>query len=710
MRISGYLSGVALAAVVGATSAAAQDSTPTTPAAQAPAGAQLGDIVVTAEKRVSTAQHTPIAMTVISQSQLIQSGITSVNDLSNIAPTLNIAQNNNNALITIRGVSSRDYTETGNPAVAVSIDNFYLQNAEALNVGFYDLDRVEVLRGPQGTLYGRNATAGAINIQTAKPTDHLEGSVSLGYGYKNAFVAEGMLNLPVTDTLFLRGAFSVHNRDGYRDNGSLGNNLSGLDTKAGDDDVSQSGRVHVLWEPTSAFSGLVTGEYTHVGGVGAVIKGILDSDVNADGTLKLGNTKAWELNNQPYVDITIKNIRGALKYDLGFATISYFGGYRTEHILNTNDQDGGTTYDYAFPTDTVYETQNHELRIASDGDHRFGYQGGLYFFREGGPGLTYFQVLGGATPFNFYTFDYDTNAKSFAAYGQVYYKITDTLKLSGGARYTDEKKSQTGYSDVAGTYSVVDAHYSGGKDTFHAGLDWQATRQNLLYAKFDTGFRSGGFDNGYSYGPETIKSWEAGSKNRFFGDTVEFNIDGFYYNYTDLQVQQNDPVTAISRIYNAGKARDYGIETEANWLVTHADKLNVSVNWVHARYTDFLQEGVQYAGNTLPQSPDWDIVGGYQHQFDTAHGKITARVQTRYQTKSYFGFENAPYELQKAYTKTDLILSYATLGKGFSASAFVYNVENSTILTDSEAASYAGGYLVQFADPRTWGVRLTYAF
>ena len=699
------VTGAALAALIAGFQPAHAETAPTD---ATKATSNLGEIVVTAEKRQSTAQKTPIAMTVATGAELTRSGVVDVNGLSNIAPTLNIAQNNQNTMVTIRGISSRDYTETGNPAVAISIDNFYLQNGTALNVGFFDLDRIEVLRGPQGTLYGRNATAGAINIQTAKPTKRLEGSVSLGYGYKNALLVEGMINLPISDTLSARAAFSVHNRDGYRTNGTLGSGTEAV-TRGGNDDVSQAARIHLLWEPSNKFSALVTGEYAHVGGVGPVIKGILASQVNGDGTLKLGSRTQWDLTNQGWTDIEQKTLRGTLTYDLGFGKLSYIGGYRHQYLSHGNDQDGGLSYSYAFPTQGSTSTQNHEIRLASNGNSRLGWQGGLYYFQEGGPALTYFQVL--TVPvFNYYTFNYLTNAQSYAGYGQAYYMVTDKLKLSAGGRYTYEVKNQTGYNNIAGTASTVDNHYKGGKDTYHVGLDWQATASNLIYAKYDTGFKSGGFQNGYNYGPETLSSYEVGTKNRFLGNTLEVNADGFYYNYSSMQVQQNDPVTAISHIFNAGKARVYGAELEVRWMPTTADRIDANVNYVHARYVDFLNSGVQYSGHTLPQSPDWALGGGYQHDFQTKNGKVTARAQTRFQTKSYFGFGNAAYELQKAYTKSDLILTYTPLSKGFSASAFVYNIENSTILTDSEAAGYAGGYLVQFADPRTYGVRFNYTF
>ena len=721
MKMSLLLGGVAAIAMLpmqaqaqtGVAEGAGTPAAPNSPTPQVPQpaqtpdatadGGQLQDIVVTAEKTQNTEQRTPIAMTVATGAELVANGVTDANALPNIAPTLNIAQNNQNTLITIRGVSSRDYTETGNPAVAISIDNFYLQNGTALNVGFFDLDRIEVLRGPQGTLYGRNATAGAINIQTAKPTDRLEYSAAAEYGYKNQVIVEAMANLPLTDTLAFRVAGSVHERDAYRDNGPLVN-------KGGNDDVSQALRAHLLWEPDTRFSALLTGEITHVGGVGAVIKNVPYADVNDDDTLDVGDPRNFDLNTQGFIDLDIATVRGALSYDFGFATLSYFGGYRNQTLRRTNDQDGGVDASFAFPTDQDIDTQNHELRIASNGDNAFGYQAGVYYFKESTELLTYFQILGGAAPVNFYTFDYDVEAKSYAGFGQVYWKPIENLKISAGARYTQEEKTQVGYNDIAGTFTQLDNDYDEGKDTYHLGVDYQVTPRNLVYAKFDTGFKAGGFQNGFNYGPETIKAYEIGTKNRFFGNTLELNADAFLYNYSDLQTQQNDPATAISRIFNAGKARIWGVEVEANWLLTPNDRIDASVNYLHARYTDFLNNGVQFEGNALPQAPDWSLQGGYQHDFFIGNGKLTARVQSRFQSRSFFSFRNIAQEQQDEYTKTDFSITYVPAGAGLSLSAYVRNIEDSTILTTAEEASYAGGYLVQFADPRTWGGRVSVRF
>jgi iron complex outermembrane recepter protein len=679
------------------------------PASQAAASGQLGEIVVTAEKRPSTEQRTPIALNVATGKELAAAGVVSVNQIQNIAPSVNIAQNNANTLITIRGVSSRDYSETGDPAVAVSIDNFYLQRAFALNAAMFDVGRVEVLRGPQGTLYGRNATAGAINIATNKPSDKFElnGAAEVGnYGTLNL---EGAVNVPVTDTLAVRVAGTRKTHQGYRNNGAVGD---------GDDNDTSGARVHVAWKPTDRLSVLLTGEYVHVGGIGAVQKGILNRDVNADGTLNYGSDKNFPLNRKGFTDITVKAARWAFGYDLGFATVNYYGGYQRSNLHRDNDQDGGTTYNYGFRQNEGVADQNHELRISSNASGPLHWQAGLYFFRETDNVLTWFQVHGLAVdPYNFYTFNYRVGSKSKAAFTQIGYDITDKLKVEGGVRYTKDNKSQVGYNIIAGPRTNLDNHYSGDKITWHAGVNWQATPRNLIYAKVDSGYKAGGYTTTSSFGPESITAYEIGSKNRFFNNKLQVNLDGFYYDYKDLQVQQNDPNSALVFTLNAGKARVYGVEFDTIVQATRNDRFDFNAAYLNAKYTRFCTvtstvcpAASDLSGNRLVQAPKWSIGGGYQHEFRLPEATITARVQTHYQTKTYFTILNRAAEQQVAYTKTDVNLTYQPDQSHWSLSVYGRNLENSRILTADAAAGYAGGYLVQFADPRTYGGRVTFNF
>ncbi|KQM18258.1 hypothetical protein ASE49_08505 [Novosphingobium sp. Leaf2] len=669
----------------------------------------LGDIVVTAEKRPTNVQSTPIAMTVATGEELARNGVADVNALSNIAPTVNIAQNNANTLITIRGVSSRDYSETGDPAVAVSVDNFYLQRAFALNAALFDIDRIEVLRGPQGTLYGRNATAGAVNIASVKPTDDwkLDAAAEIGnYGTLNFDLGA---TIPVSDTLSFRVAGTRKTHEGYRNNPGL---------KDGDDGNVTGGRLHALWTPTERLSILLTGEMTRVDGVGSVIKGIPYSDVRDDGSLDIGSAKTFALNHQGYTRIRTKAVRAAISYDMDFATLSFFGGYQKSTLNRDNDQDGGTEYNYGFQQNEDVKDQNYELRLSSNNKTGFTWQLGGYFFKETDALDTFFQVHGLATdPFNFYTFDYDVGSKSKAVFAQVGYDLTDQLKAEAGIRYTKDNKYQVGFNDIAGAYSVLDNHYSGDQVTWHLGLNYQVTPDNLLYAKVDKGYKAGGYTTNSSFGPETIVSYEIGAKNRFLNDALQVNLTGFYYDYSDLQTQQEDPATALVYTLNAGKARVLGAELETVWLVTPDTRIDANVAWLDAKYTDFCTvtaascpAAADLSGNRLTQAPEWTLSGGIQHDFHLLGGTLTPRVQTRYQTKTYFTFYNTPAEQQGAYWKSDAQITYVPDNGPFSITAYVRNIENNTILTANAEAGYAGAYLVQFAPPRTYGARLSYAF
>lgn len=669
----------------------------------------LGDIVVTAEKRPTNVQSTPIAMTVATGEELARNGVADVNALSNIAPTVNIAQNNANTLITIRGVSSRDYSETGDPAVAVSVDNFYLQRAFALNAALFDIDRIEVLRGPQGTLYGRNATAGAVNISSVKPTDDwkLDAAAEIGnYGTLNLDLGA---TIPVSDTLSIRVAGTRKTHEGYRNNPGL---------KDGDDGNVTGGRVHALWKPTDRLSILVTGEMTGVDGVGSVIKGVPYADVREDGSLDIGSERTFPLNHQGYTRIRTKAVRAAISYDMDFATLSFFGGYQKSTLNRDNDQDGGLAFNYGFQQNEDVKDQNYELRLSSNNKTGFTWQLGGYFFKETDALNTFFQVHGLATdPFNFYTFDYDVGSKSKAVFAQVGYDLTDQLKAEAGIRYTKDNKYQVGYNDIAGAFSNLDNHYSGDQITWHLGLNYQVTSDNLLYAKVDKGYKAGGYTTNSSFGPETIISYEIGAKNRFLNDALQVNVSGFYYDYSDLQTQQEDPQTALVYTLNAGKARVWGAELETVWLVTPDTRVDANVAWLDAKYSEFCTvtaascpAASDLSGNHLTQAPEWTLSGGIQHDFHLLGGTLTPRVQTRYQTKTYFTFFNTAAEQQGAYWKSDAQITYVPNNGPFSIAAYVRNIENNTILTANAEAGYAGGYLVQFAPPRTYGARLSYSF
>lgn len=745
----------------------------TTPAIaqEAPADSGIGEIVVTAEKRPSTEQKTPLSMTVLGADTLRKNGVANIEDVSRISPSVSITATAAAPIIAVRGVSSRDVTEIGDPAVAISIDGFNLQRATSLLAGFFDLERVEVLRGPQGTLLGRNATGGAINVITARPSDSFEAYVGGEVGSYDLYSTKGMINVPLTDNLAVRASFQTRDRNGYRE----------IDGKNADDERTKAARVHVLWKPTDRLSMLLTGEYVHNSSVGTAINGIAYDTYTAanvpsgfavgDYIIESPNKGSGNEYYSPaggFMRYTVKNVRGEINYDLDFATLTYQGGYRNFTYARKYAFGGApdsARKNISFEQYESVDTWNHELRLASNSTGPFKWQGGVYYFREKNDFLGLFTDYTDSydmngKPFVFQRFTYpDITAEAKAVFGQASYQIIDGLTFSAGARYSTDKKSR--HFEIVST--AVNTYYStrcdrtsscnyttstgyqsvdSSKTTFHAGLDYQISPRNMVYAKFDTGYKAGGFTDISSYSPETVQAYEIGSKNRFFGNTLQINVSAYLYNYTNQQVSQaliNSAGGVSQQILNAGKSRYKGIEIDALWQPTADDRLSLYLGYSHARYVNFatatsgtllryaqaagraepvynssgaiVSYNYQMAGLTPPQAPDWTFNAGYEHDFHVLGGILTPRAQTHVESTSYFQFYNFASDRQRGYMRSDLLVTYTPDSKQWTLTAYVRNLEDRRILAN--AALPSPTYLTfryQYQAPRTFGASFQYNF
>lgn len=685
---------------------AVAQSEPVAPSADT---ATLSEVVVTAEKRTSSEEKTPIAMTVFSSDVLQRNAVGNLEELTSIAPSVSFSQANAASVITIRGVSSRDTTETGDPAVAVNIDGFYFQRAIGFGDSLFDLQRVEVLRGPQGTLYGRNATGGAINLVTAKPGKQFEANASVGFGNFDAITTQGALNLPLSDRVQMRVAYFTRSHDGYRDNAPA---------RDGDDEDAKAARLHLMMEPTDSLTLLLTAELTKLGGTGPAVYGsplVFDSggDVVHDRPPLPVGAKSWPLGlPSGFMDATVKAFRWKLDYDLGFGDFTYLGGFRRLDYHNLIDLDGTANEAYYFQANEQPRTWNHEMRVSSKQDQRLTWQLGAFYFQETNNLLTYFQDYAAATPpANLYIFDYpNINATSKAGFGQASFGITEDLKFEAGVRYTRDYKRRSGSLNYGSGIQVQDASADSSKTTYHAGLDWQATAANLFYAKVDTGYKAGGFTDAAPYAPESIKAYEVGSKSRLLGNTVQVNVAGFYYDYKDQQISQF--IDGQTYIRNAGASQIYGLEIEGSALLTKEDRLDGYIGYLHAKFTDFLlatgNTNVQLAGNRPPQSPRLSLNAGYQHRFGLPNGAgLTGRLQTHFETTSYLTVNNYPDDRQGSYTRTDAMLTYGSQDDKWSVEAYGRNLENKAVIINAQENGLWSTYNYQFASPRTYGMQVS---
>lgn len=697
---------------------------PSEPVAVQSDDAGLNEIVVTAEKRPSSAQRTAIALDVFDSETLKQNGVGNVAQLANFSPSINIGQAAGASVVTIRGVSSRDTTEIGDPAVAISIDGVYLQRPTGMNASFYDIERVEALRGPQGTLYGRNATGGAINIITRKPENKLGGYVSIDAGNYDTINADAAVNLPLSDTLATR--FSVVSRynKGFRDNGVGGR---------GDDNVAQGGRAQLLWTPTSRLKVLLGGGYLKQGGNGAVYN---NRTIAPGSTLdavrppsKAYDATHFALNYDGYFDTSIYTVNGQVDLDLDFATLTYIGGFVRTDYKHSWDNDANARQGYIYSRDEVSNDQSHELRLASNNQSGFRWQIGAYYFDEHLDLHNRFDNTNAAgTRVNLREYFFDVDTKSYAFFGQANYDLTDRLSVSGGVRYSNDEKSRVGPQYVGGLtqdissgtavrpFSVENSSAKSDKFTYHAGVDFQVTPRNLLYVKFDTGYKAGGFNNfGIgAYNPETLVAWEVGSKNRFLDNALQLNLSAYHYDYKDQQVSQFVPSQAATQIVNAGKSEIYGAEAEITWLLTPQTQFDLSASYLHGEFTDLAvangASNLSLNGNRTVQSPEWSLSGGIQHDFEVGGLTITPRVQTQHRSSYFLTIYNRANDFQRGFWRTDASLTLAQPDSKLNLQFYIRNIENTVVISNAEQSALYGGVRYQYDAPRTFGVRLNYDF
>lgn len=708
----------------------------------------LQEVVVTAEKRESTASKTPIAMDVLSATQINELGVHDLGTLSQVDPSLQFGSTGTGAvLLTLRGVSSRDTTEIGDPAVPVGIDGFFQDRTYNVNEATYDLARIEVLRGPQGTLYGRNAIGGVVNFITQRPTNNYESYATLDYGSYGTVNTQGAINVPISDVLQVRASWGTFHHDGYRSEPNAG------DGAHYDDDDSKSVRLSVAFEPFDGFTGLVYGQYLRSGGNGAgyeelpYVWNATQTDISHNTPAGI-NPRTDPLGLEPFLnDLTSYRLHwdfelSALPWNL---TLTYLGGYDKTTLLHQEDLDN-----LAADSPAVFigrekpETVNHELRLASGADQRLTWQTGLFYFSEANDIGSTYNVASGTALAEGLAFLYpQVNSHSYAAFGQASLKILDDLALSLGARETYDDKTRAGYEYVlpplvgkTGT-TPLSTVWQGGSGhwsrfTWHAGLDFTPTDRSLIYAKVDTGYKAGGFnstgtDQSFPYGPETAINYELGVKQGLLDNKLRMNADIFYEDYKGYQATLSTcPTcnTGVAGIQNAGRARIEGAEWSVDALLGPIGKLSLGVNYLSAIFTRFdatlgltsptkslATIPVDLAGNTLIQSPKWSMSGGFEHSWDLPNAAVlTARIQTSFRTAQYFSNYDFEDSLQKAYTVSDAFIQYGASENRYSVQAYVHNLENSVYYTAANESGTLHGYEYAFGAPRTFGIKVTAYF
>jgi iron complex outermembrane receptor protein len=736
-----------------------------------PGPVPVGDaeIVVTARRRAERLQDVPVAITAVSGDTLRAANIVQVQDLQQKVPGLTIQPSSfgSNVLqVAIRGQRQFDPYLTKDPAVAVYFADVVQNRPQGLNAGMFDLDSVQVLKGPQGTLFGRNTTGGAMIITPTAPTDRLEGYILAGFGNYNAKRAEGALNVPLTDWAALRVAGSLQRRDGYTQDVTTGQKL--------DDEHKDSWRVSLRLTPGAGIENrlVVNGFTAHENGIGYKLLGVLpgigfgsspnvlaelarvqslpyhsttsDLRLKTDiQTLSVSNTTEIEVAS----DMTIRNIAG-YRYTESHTPFDFDGS-----SLTFTDATGHVIPFFHSREDMTDRQYSDELQILGKiFDRSLDYIFGGYYFLEKGSDRQQTGGQGGITTNGIYQGDRITYAdpvrnEAYSGFAQFTYRLPflNGVSLTAGGRLNHDRREITTRNLISdGTCRLVDgsgqvlnpcmASYgkSFNRFTYTLSADWKVAPDVLLYIAHRKGYRTGGFNisattpNQFTpFQPEDVQDYEIGLKTSFHmgGGSGKFNVAVYDQDYKNIQRNQGSLINGVftQTIVNAAAARIKGFEAELSLRPVRFLDFGVNVAHIDARYTNWISNGVDISGSMFAGAPEWTFSGNAGVTVPVGQSELAIRGDLYHQSRTNMS-DNNWIAAQGRVSPTSIIPGYVLLngrielrkvaGTGVTVALWGKNLaDEHYIASGTELANTGLGYTSGFLGaPRTYGVELSTKF
>jgi iron complex outermembrane recepter protein len=711
----------------------------------------LEEIVVTAQKRSENVQDVPIAVQTINASALERASIGTTQDLQFAVPALLYNNAANNAQPFLRGIGSDTNGPNYDVSVATYVDGVFISSNSGVIQNLLGVERVEVLEGPQGTLYGRNAVGGAINVYTLTPTQTFQAKMTAGLGNYNEYTAKGFVSGGVNDNLAVGLYFGYQNRDSYytRSDPSPHDPTLG-DTTQPTHDLDAGIRAKAVWTPTDAVKLTGSAEYTNFSNPD--MGSLRNIQVNGAG-YALGAPHTIEPyfldSNQPQETIihtTALTLREEV--NLGWSSILGISAWRNLNLTGYDDLDGtsaplagtGTPHSPA-------KQYSQELQLLSPADSAIKWIGGLYYFHEYtgyNPVITNSAVLFQPSPVTISANDADVTTNSYAAFGQATIPldfIANSLRLTLGARYTEDRKSITadGYSMTALGGSVVgpvtsfpDASKSWSKFTPKVTLDYKID-QTLLYATYGKGFKSGAFNISTPSAPETsvdpenLTAYEVGTKSDLADGRLRLNTSAYFYSLKDLQVEiVSGGEGGRTSIQNAADGQAYGLEANLTAALTTELKMNVGLAWEHTRYTNF-DDAASFAistgpvgalninsaavfdatGNEMQRAPKFISTVGADYTHPLSNGGSLDATLKWYYNGGFF-WEPTNRFKQDAYSIVNLSVGYALPDHHTSIMGYVTNLTNAYYANSILVIPFS--VLTSDGEPRMYGMNVTWNF
>jgi len=755
-----------------------------------PAGAQeeafaIDEVVVTAQKRTERLVDVPVAISVFSANSIDQTGVRELKEVSGYIPNMQISKGNDfRSTVTIRGVGAQSRNIGFDSRVGVYIDGVYVGQSPAINQELLNLERVEVLRGPQGTLFGKNTVAGAINLITKKPDDELRGTASVDIGNLDYREWRGFLNLPISDTVSTAFAVSKTDRDGYVPNIITGHELNERDVLAYRAQLRI--RANDRFEINAAFDGLNSD--------GRILVGDPVTDMLAMQPVQIApqmGVVAFSFDPNDKRDVYGGNLD--LAYELeGGHTVKSITGYRTTDAVYSNATDYSPVDIVSIEYADKYDVLSQEFQFISATGRPFSYTGGLYYYRQdattnrdvvlGSDFVQYFigplyasgavspplppppalpnalvsQLLGFGPPLSKVFNRGEVNTTSYAAYFNGTWQMAERWKFGFGMRWSTEKKEvdwlldgrnsgifrigSTGANPLSPSPLINDR-----TDNFFApaaSLTFALTETSNLYARYASGYKSGGFNldyinrdelaanQGLEFDKETVDSFELGLKGNYLGGRLSLNLAAFIANYDDYQVNQFVDLgggrTSI-RINNAAKVKTSGFEAETIFRVTEELTLQASLGLLKAEFDRFPgggTGGADVSGNELTNAPELTYAAGatWRHPLPALRSTLLLRGDVTYTGDFFTTADNAtttPYNSAYpgaiafgklgSHTEVNARIGLMSENDTWEVYAWGHNLTDETDPQD-ELRDFFGTIAKLPGMPRTYGVKLAWNF
>ncbi len=697
----------------------------------------IEEIIVTAQKREENLQDVPIAISALTVNQITASGVSDTMQLSAAVPGLVINQTAGTPAIFLRGVGTQNTAPGEEGGNAVYVDGVYLANTRAMIFDFNNIERIEVLKGPQGTLFGRNATGGLIHVITRNPSHEPVFKTSVGYGNYDKITATAYGSIGLSDTVAIDMALNyMDQRDGFGTNLLYGN-----DIYRGDE---WGVRTKLLWTPNDeAKITLAADHMESVLGFNTPRQPIPGA-VGTTGTTYSGNRyDVASTEYFPRAPYRGSGVSARIDYDLGWADFMSLTAYRESQAGQFYDLDGEAAPLINVLYDNPYDQLTQEFQLQAGPDARFHWIVGVFYMdssTETKPvstnGLAFAAQGGDLSRY----VNYDTD--SIAVFAQITYPVTDSTNVTAGVRYTEDERHFKGYMlapAIPGPFNQVDDSSDDNKVTYKLAIDHSLTDDFMIFGSISRGFKSGVYNTtafpSPAVEPEVIDAYEVGIKSELLDNRLRLNLSGYFYDYQDIQLNQVLP-GAINYLFNAAEAEYYGIDLELTAVPTDNLTIRAALNWMHGEYTDFpgapatLPNAITVApadwncpaanpsggGNrscVIPNAKGYDTIRtpeisgsiAIEYAYPTTFGTVMASASYYYNDGYAIEVDNRTR--QDSYEQVAAQLGWRSANERFGVSLWGRNLTDEAIYVNISTSAADNG---TYQPPRTYGITFDYNY